>query len=124
MGEFLLSTRSFPAQTFLNILIGALFDCTYIPWAALYSEYLEDLLPALQATGWAFFNSIFRFWLASAGMLQPIIAEHFEWGAWVWIVALGVVTYLVTLLVVPGYWGRQREHELACGAGALLEIRL
>jgi MFS family permease len=90
----------------LNILIGALFDCTYIPWAALYSEYLEDLSPALQATGWAFFNSIFRFWLASAGMLQPIIAEHFGWGAWVWIVALGVVTYLVTLLIVPGYWGR------------------
>jgi hypothetical protein len=92
----------------LNFVIAVVFDCTFISWAAFYSEYLEDLSPALQATGWAFFHGMFRFWLASAGFLQPVVAEHYGWGAWIWIVALGVVVYMVTLVVVPGHWGRVR----------------
>jgi MFS family permease len=87
-------------------LMGAFWDLGYVPWTAFYSEYLEDVMPALQATGWAFQHSVFRFWLASAGFLQPVVAQHYGWGAWVWFVAIGVVVYMISLVVVPGYWGR------------------
>jgi MFS family permease len=87
-------------------LLGMLWDFSYVPWAAFYSEYLEDVAPALQATGWSFFHAMFRFWLAAAGMLQPVVAQHYGWSAWIWIVAMVLVIYIFSLLVVPGYWGR------------------
>jgi MFS family permease len=104
------STFSHPLDPFglglVNFMVAALFDCTFITWMAFYSEYLEDIAPALQATGQAFFHSFFRFWLASAGILQPIIAEHYGWGAWIWIVDVAIIVYLITLVTVRGYWGR------------------
>lgn len=90
----------------VNLLVGGLWSLTYIPWAAFYSEYLEDVAPALQATGWSFLQIVFRFWLASAVFLQPIVAQHFGWVTWVWFVALAVGVYAASLIVVPGYWGR------------------
>jgi hypothetical protein len=104
------STFSHPLAPFglgaVNFMVAALFDCTFITWSAFYSEYLEDLEPALQGTGHAIFLALFRFWLASAGMLQPIVAEHYGWGAWIWIVDFGIIVYIATLIAVPGYWGR------------------
>ena len=90
----------------VNFMAGGIWSLTYVPWAAFYSEYLEDLSPALQATGWAFFHATFRFWLALAGILQPIVAQRYGWGAWIWIVAIAVFVYIVTLIVVPGHWRR------------------
>jgi hypothetical protein len=42
------------------LLLGGLVASAFIPWCALYSEYVEDLSPALQATGWSFFQLIRR----------------------------------------------------------------
>ena len=69
----------------VNLLVGGLWSLTYIPWAAFYSEYLKDVAPALQATGWSFLQIVFRFWLASAVFLQPIVAQHFGWVTWIWL---------------------------------------
>ena len=37
-------------------LMGCFLAIGYVPWAAQFSETLEDVSPALQATGWAFFG--------------------------------------------------------------------
>jgi MFS family permease len=95
------------ALAIVNLLLGGVWSVTHVSWAGFYSEYVEDLAPALQATGWAFFQVVFRCWLASASLLQPRIARHYGWGTWIWVVAIGVFIYMVSLVVVPGHWGRK-----------------
>jgi hypothetical protein len=97
---------SFFGLAVVNFLFGGLWELAYVPWSAFYSEYLEDIDPALQATGWSFFIAMFRFWFASAGFLQPIVAQHYGWAAWIWMVAAGVIIYMLSLVVVPGHWRR------------------
>ena len=41
-------------------LMGCFLAIAYVPWAAQFSETLEDVSPALQATGWAFFGLVAR----------------------------------------------------------------
>jgi MFS family permease len=96
----------------VNILFGGLFQLAFVPWLAFYSEYLEDIDPALQATGWSFYLSMFRLWLAAAGFLQPIIAQHYGWAAWIWLVALTIVIFMISLVIVPGYWRRPTSAVL------------
>ena len=48
------------ALSWVMLLLGGLVASAFIPWCALYSEYVEDLSPALQATGWSFFQLIRR----------------------------------------------------------------
>src|SRR5215469_6300379 len=45
-------------------LLGCLLAMITVPWAAQYSETLEDISPALQATGWAFYGLVSRGWVA------------------------------------------------------------
>jgi hypothetical protein len=52
------SIRNRPVKVML--LLGEVVASAFIPWCALYSEYVEDLSPALQATGWSFFQLIRR----------------------------------------------------------------
>ncbi|HEY6395607.1 MAG TPA: MFS transporter, partial [Candidatus Binataceae bacterium] len=40
--------------------MGCFLAIGYVPWAAQFSETLEDVSPALQATGWAFFGLLAR----------------------------------------------------------------
>jgi MFS family permease len=98
----------------LCMALGATWSLSYVPWAGFYSEYLEDVSPANQATGWSCFHAMFRFWLAITGLLQPWVAQKYGWGTWVLIVALTVVLYILSLVAVPGYWGR---------AGAKIGVR-
>jgi len=45
------------ALGWLTLLLGGILAAAFIPWCALYSEYVEDLSPSLQATGWSFFSA-------------------------------------------------------------------
>jgi MFS family permease len=100
------------------VMFGGLWSLAYVPWQAFYSEYLEDLDPALQSTGWSFFHAMFRLWLASAGFLQPIVAQHYGWAAWIWVVAVGIAIYMASLVVVPGYWRRSNAESHLRAAAA------
>jgi MFS family permease len=88
----------------LNLALGALSSAAVMPWYAFYSEYLENISPALQATGWAFFHLIFRTGFAVIGLAQPYVAQHFGWASWMWIVVVALLFYLLSLLLVRGYW--------------------
>jgi len=45
-------------------VLGCFLAVGSVPWAAQYSETLEDISPALQATGWAFYGLVARAWVA------------------------------------------------------------
>jgi MFS family permease len=112
------------ALGWVTLILGGVAASAFIPWCALYSEYVEDLSPALQATGWSFFQLIYRSWVAfSAPILIAVtghiatheaIAHHLVkpdsrawsigWGTWLNVMMTGTGLFLLSLLALRGYW--------------------
>jgi sugar phosphate permease len=88
----------------VTLLLGAITAAAFIPWCALYSEYVEDLSASLQATGWSFFQLIYRTWIAFSGPLLLMVAARYGWERWLEVMAAGLAFFLVSLLMVRGYW--------------------
>jgi sugar phosphate permease len=108
----------------ITLLLGGMTASAFIPWCALYSEYVEDLSTALQATGWSFFQMIYRTWVAfSAPLLTGLTAYiakreaaalhlpgpdphtwSIGWATWLEVMVAGMILFEVSLLIVPGYW--------------------
>ena len=80
-------------------LLGSFLAIGYVPWAAQFSETLEDVSPALQATGWAFFGFMARAWVAISAPITLTVAAHSGWGAWVKVSAVGMVIYIVAMIL-------------------------
>ena len=100
----------------ISLTLGALTSAAAVPWYALYSEFVEDISPALQATGWSFFHLIFRSSFAIIGLAQPYVAQDYGWSTWMWIVTIMLFLYLISLLMVRGYW---RQASAATVASAV-----
>ncbi len=96
-----ISTFSAPlAPTSMAIIatvLGCFFAMGYVPWAAQFSETLEDLAPALQATGWALFTMVFRGWIAVSAPLSLYVAVHYGWAAWSKIALGGTVMFVIVM---------------------------
>jgi len=80
-------------------MLGAFLAIGYVPWAAQFSETLEDVSPALQATGWAFFGFAARAWVAISAPMALTIAAHSGWEAWIKVSVGGMVIYIVAMLL-------------------------
>jgi OPA family glycerol-3-phosphate transporter-like MFS transporter len=80
-------------------LLGSFLAIGYVPWAAQFSETLEDVSPALQATGWAFFGLIARFWAALSSPISIKVASTHGWAAWFKVAVIGMVIYIVALML-------------------------
>jgi MFS family permease len=87
-------------------LLGTLLGIGYGPWTALFSETLEDIRPALQASGWALEGLILRVYGAVAAPVTLIVATnpHLGWKAWFWWCFVAVLMYMALLATVPGRW--------------------
>ena len=89
-------------QTTLAIVastLGCFLAIGYVPWAAQFSEALEDVSPALQATGWAFFGFIARGWVAISAPLALHVAAKYGWGAWIKVSLVGMALYVLAMLL-------------------------
>jgi hypothetical protein len=62
--------------------LGCCLAILTVPWAAQYSESLEEISPALQATGWAFYGLATRGYLALSMPIMVIVAGKYGWPAW------------------------------------------
>jgi len=78
-------------------ILGIVLAIAYVPWSAQFSETLEDVSAALQATGWAFYGLIARGWVAIAAPLSLIVAHNHGWGAWVKVSLVGMAIYVVAM---------------------------
>jgi MFS family permease len=87
-----------------NLVLGITAASAYTPLAAFYSEYIEDISPAVQATGWSLLMTWFRVWFALIGIAQPRVAQRFGWDAWIWVVVASGVVYIVCWLTIRGHW--------------------
>src|SRR3984957_13567734 len=93
-------------------LMGCFLAIAYVPWAAQFSEALEDVSPALQATGWAFFGLVARGWVAISAPLSLYVAVHYGWGEWVKVALGGMIIYIVAMAFSRGH-AAVEEHAQA-----------
>jgi MFS family permease len=122
-----------PALSWLMLILGGLVAAAFSPWCALYSEFVEDLSPALQATGWSFFQLIRRSW---AAFFAPILATvtfhvaHSEmiarqlakpdarawniaWATWLDVIIAGTVVWVLSLFALRGFWKPAASSQAA-----------
>ncbi len=82
--------------------LGGFLAIGYVPWAAHFSETLEEVSPALQATGWAFFGLVARGWAGISAPLTLWVAKRFGWQDWIWVSIVGMAIYIISLLITRG----------------------
>ena len=90
--------------------LGCFLAIGYVPWAAQFSERLEDVSPALQATGWAFFGFAARIWVAISAPLALVIAVHRGWPVWIEVSMAGMAIYIACLLLTRPH---RSVHDVA-----------
>ncbi|HSU91563.1 MAG TPA: MFS transporter [Sporolactobacillaceae bacterium] len=97
--------RELPRATMVMVasLMGCFLAICYVPWAAQFSETLEDVSPALQATGWAFFGLAARVWLAISAPLSLYVAGRYGWGEWIKVALGGMIIYIVAMAFTRGH---------------------
>jgi ABC-type lipoprotein release transport system permease subunit len=79
-------------------LLGCFLAMVVVPWAAQYSETLEDTSPGLQATGWAFYGLVSRGWVAISAPLMVAIAARYGWASWMKLSLGAMLLYAVATI--------------------------
>jgi zinc transporter ZupT len=112
------------ALTWVTLVLGGIAASAFIPWTALYSEYVEDISPALQASGWSFFQLIYRTWVAFSAPALIYVTAHFAaseaaarhlvkpdlrawsigWATWMDVIIAGTALFVLSLFTLRGYW--------------------
>jgi len=108
-----------PVVAVTAAVLGGFLAIGYVPWAAMFSEALEDISPALQATGWAFFGLFARFTLAVSVPLMLIVVARAGWITGCGCASAAYSSYAALMFVVKGKWlpvPAQAETEVAPAA--------
>jgi MFS family permease len=125
------------ALTWVTLILGGTGAAAFIPWTALYSEYVEDISPALQATGWSFFQLIYRTWVAFSAPILAAVTAHYAisealarhlakpdqhawsigWAVWMDVIIVGTVLFVISLFALRGFWKPATSSQTA-GQGA------
>jgi MFS family permease len=108
-----------PRATLMMVasFMGCFLAIAYVPWAAQFSETLEDVSPALQATGWAFFGLVARAWVAISAPLSLYVAVHYGWGQWVKVAMVGMLLYVIAMAFSRGHAAVEEHRQTATAAG-------
>lgn len=101
-----------PTSSGLMIVFLSLFGITmavgYVTWMAAYTETIEDINPALIATGLAVQAFILRMIVVLSTLAFSFVvtneADGSQWGTWWWICTVGAAIFIPTIFVVSGYW--------------------
>jgi MFS family permease len=94
-----------PGQMVLyTSLQGIFLGIGFGPWLALFSENVEDIHGALQATGWSINTFVTYVIAAVAGSLTFIVVDAHGFAAWLDICWAGVVAYGILIFLGKGPW--------------------
>ncbi len=101
-----------PTSSGLMIVFLSLFGITlavgYVTWMAAYTETVEDINPALVATGLAVQGFILRLVVVLSTLAFSFVVTNVvdgsQWATWWWVCIAGLVVFLPTIFVVSGYW--------------------
>lgn len=99
----------------ISALVGPI---AYVTWMAAFTEMLEEINPALVATGMAVQGSVLRavVVLSTIGFLAVVASsstslfDASRWATWWWVCLGGLVVFLFTVFVNPGPWSSARAR--------------
>jgi sugar phosphate permease len=102
---------------FMGILFGVLGfigPIAYVGWMAGYTETVEDINPALVATGIAVWGSLIRCVVViqtlAFGFVVVNIQDPGQWATWWWVCVAGGIVFIPTAFLTSGYWSPARAR--------------
>lgn len=110
-----------PTGSGLMVVFLSLFGITmaigYVTWMAAYTETIEDINPALIATGMAVEGFILRMVVMLSTLAFSFVVTNdtdgAQWGTWWWVCIAGLVVFFPTIFAVSGYWRTSRTRAAA-----------
>ncbi len=107
-----------PTSPLLMGIIFALFGFTgpiaYVGWMAGYTETIEDINPALVATGIAVWGFLIRWVVVLSTLAFSFVVVNIknpvQWATWWWVCIAGVIVFLPTAFLTSGYWSPARAR--------------
>ena len=98
-------------------LFGITMAVGYVTWMAAYTETIEDINPALIATGMAVEGFILRMIVVLSTLAFSFVVTNAQngsqWATWWWVCIGGLVVFFPTIFVVSGYWTTRRTRVAA-----------
>ncbi len=107
-----------PTSPLFMGIIFALFGFTgpiaYVGWMAGYTETIEDINPALVATGIAVWGFLIRAVVVVSTLAFSFVVVDTknpgQWATWWWVCIAGIVVFLPTAFLTSGYWSPARAR--------------
>lgn len=107
-----------PTSPLFMGIIFALFGFTgpiaYVGWMAGYTETIEDINPALVATGIAVWGFLIRAVVVVSTLAFSFVVLDIknpgQWTTWWWVCIAGVLVFLPTAFLTSGYWSPARAR--------------
>ncbi len=101
-----------PTSPLFMGIIFALFGITgpvaYVGWMAGYTETIEDINPALVATGISVWGFLIRLVVVVSTLAFSFVVVDThntgQWATWWWVCIAGVIVFLPTAFLASGFW--------------------
>lgn len=105
-----------PTDSGLMMIFLSLFGITmavgYVTWMAAFTETVEDINPALVATGLAVQGLILRMVVVLSTLSFSFVVtddlDGAQWGTWWWVCIVGAALFIPTIFMAHGYWTTAR----------------
>ncbi len=99
---------SAPLMAVFLSLFGLTLAVGYVTWLALFTENLEEINPALVATGLSVQGAVLRLVVVLSTLSFVAVVTNpldgAQWGTWWWVCAVGAAVFLPTIFTISGTW--------------------
>lgn len=107
------------SAVFMGVLLGVsalVGPVAYVTWMAAYTETLEEVNPALVATGIAIWGFVVRVVVVLStlgfGLVVTNVLNPTQWTIWWWVGVGGYLVFLPTVSLNTGYWSPARARAM------------
>lgn len=102
-------------------LFGITLAVGYVTWMAAFTETIEDINPALVATGLAVEGFILRMVVVLSTLAFSFVVSNQlngqQWATWWWVCIGGLIVFIPTIFAVSGYWRPAQVRAVALEHG-------
>ncbi len=111
----LVANTGHPISSLLIIIVLCLLGIgngiTGVSWMAGFTEMVEQVSPALVATGLSVLGFFQRFFTVVIFLALPQVLSRQGWNAWWWLCLMGMVLFLPTIFLMGGRWNPTRARQ-------------
>jgi hypothetical protein len=111
----LVANTGHPSSSLLVILLlcllGISSGITSVTWTAGFTEMVEQVNPALVATGLSVLGFFQRFFAVVVFLALPQVISRQGWTTWWWLCLVGMVLFLPTIFLMGGRWNPTRAWQ-------------